>query len=87
MTDIKLIEVEDEAVSDVPQGMKRVQVHVYWRWEDDNTYDIPKDMELSEVRDHIVYNVDDYFATYSSWLSEFEVWLVEDQESGEEWEL
>ena len=83
---IKLIEV-DEQVKDVPQGMKRVDVEIYWRWEDNKTFDIPKAMELSDVRDHIVFNVDDYFDSTNSWITEFEVYRVEDQATGKEWGL
>ena len=71
----------------IPQGMKRVEVQVYWRWDDSKTFDVPKDMELSDIRDHIVFNVDEYFDSDSSWLTEFEVWRIEDEESGEEWGL
>jgi hypothetical protein len=44
-------------------------------------------MELSDVREHIVFNVDDYFDFTNSWVTEFEVWKVEDQDTGEEWGL
>ena len=56
----KLLDVDDEG-KPIPQGMKRVEVEVYWRLEDSKTFDIPKDMNLSDVRDHIVYNENDYF--------------------------
>ena len=83
---IKLIEVDEEDKS-IPQGMKRVEVEVFWRWEDSKTFDVPKDMELSDIRDHIVYEVDSYFDASNAWVSEFEVWRVEDQDTGEEWGL
>jgi hypothetical protein len=83
---IKLLEVDEEDKS-IPQGMKRVEVEIFWRHEDSKTFDIPKDMELSDVREHIVFNVDDYFDFTNSWVTEFEVWKVEDQDTGEEWGL
>lgn len=87
---IKLLEVTfpnwPEA-PEIPQGMKRVEVQIFWRHEDSKTFDIPKNMELDDVRDHIVYEVDSYFDSNKAWVSEFEVWKVEDQETGEEWSL
>ena len=83
---IKLIEVDEEDKS-IPQGMKRVEVEIFWRWEDSKTFDIPKAMELSDVRDHIVFNVDDYFDSTTSWITEFEVYRIEDQDTGKEWGL
>ena len=86
----KLIEVEDygrDYDKSIPQGMKRVEVEVFWRWEDCKTFDIPKDMNLSDVRDHICYNENDYFDAGNAWISEFECWRIEDQDSGEEWGL
>jgi hypothetical protein len=87
---IKLIEVgccSEEEDKPVPQGMKRVDVEIFWRHEDNKTFDIPKAMELSDVREHICYNVDDYFDFTNSWVTEFEVWKIEDQDTGEEWGL
>ena len=87
---IKLIEVDccsEEEDKPVPQGMKRVDVEVFWRWEDSKTFDVPKNMELSDVREHIVYEVDSYFDAGNAWISEFEVWRIDDQETGEEWGL
>ena len=83
---IKLLEVDEED-KPIPQGMKRVDVEVYWRWEDSKTFDIPKDMKLSDVRDHICYNENDYFDAGNAWISEFECWRIDDQETGEEWGL
>ena len=83
---IKLLDVDDEG-KPIPQGMKRVEVEIFWRHEDSKTFDIPKNMELSDVRDHICYNVDDYFDFTNSWVTEFECWRIEDQDSGEEWGL
>jgi hypothetical protein len=82
---IKLLDVDDEG-KPIPQGMKRVEVEVFWRWEDSKTFDVPKNMELSDIRDHIVYEVE-YFDASNAWVSEFECWRIEDQDSGEEWGL
>ena len=83
---IKLLEVDEED-KPVPLGMKRVEVEIFWRHEDSKTFDVPKNMELSDIRDHIVYEVDSYFDASNAWVSEFEVWRIEDQDSGEEWGL
>ena len=83
---IKLLDVDDEG-KPTPQGMKRVEVEIFWRHEDSKTFDVPKSMELSDIRDHIVYNVDDYFDFTNSWLSEFDCWRIDDQDSEEEWGL
>ena len=81
-----LIEV-DEQDKPTPQGMKRVEVQVYWRHEDGKVFDVPKSMELSDVRDHIVSNVDGYFDFANSWMSEFDCWQIDDQDSRDEWGL
>jgi hypothetical protein len=83
---IKLLDVDDEG-KPIPQGMKRVEVEIFWRHEDSKTFDVPKNMELSDIRDHIVYEVDSYFDASNAWVTEFEVWKVEDQDTGEEWGL
>ena len=63
---------------------KTVEVSVFWRWEDNRQMEVPADMELSEVRDMIVWN-DDFDASNSD-LVEFDVYLVEDDEGNEVWE-
>ena len=81
---IKLLEADED--KPIPQGMKRVDVHVFWRWEDNKTFDVPKDMDLSDVRDNIVFEQDEYFDfNYCAWLTEFEVWNIQTQEGDEEW--
>ena len=88
---IKLLEVDyDDSSKEykpVPQGMKRVDVEIFWRWEDSKPFDVPKNMELSDIRDHIVYEVDSYFDASNAWVTEFEVYRVEDHDTGEEWGL
>jgi hypothetical protein len=63
---------------------KTVGVSVFWRWEDDRQMEVPADMELSEVRDMIVWN-DDFNASKAC-LVEFDVCRVEDDE-GNDWSL
>ena len=70
---------------EIPEGMKRVEVKVYWRREDYNTYDVPKDTELSDIRDAIVYDTNSFFDSDNAWLTEFEVWTIRDDEGDEEW--
>ena len=65
--------------------MKRVEVQIYWRWEDTKTYDIPEDTELDDVREEIVFNVDDHFDFSNAWLTEFEVWNIQTEDGDEEW--
>ena len=63
---------------------KTVEVSVFWRWEDNRQMEVPVDMELSEVRDMIVWN-DDFDAS-NACLVEFDVYNVDDGE-GNEWSL
>ena len=63
---------------------KTVEVSVFWRWEDNRQIEVPADMELSEVRDIIVWN-DDFDAS-NACLVEFDVYNVDDGE-GNEWSL
>lgn len=70
---------------EIPEGMKRVEVKVYWRREDYNTYDVPEDTELSDIRDAIVYDPNSFFDSDNAWLTEFEVWTIRDDEGDEEW--
>ena len=63
---------------------KTVEVSVFWRWEDNKEMEVPADMELSEVRDMIVW--DDDFDPTNACLVEFDVYRVEDEERNE-WEL
>lgn len=81
---IQLLEVDEED-KPIPQGMKRVDVHVLWRWEDNKTFDVPKDMDLSDIRDKIVFEQDVYFNFAYAWLTEFEVWNIQTKEGDEEW--
>ena len=64
---------------------KKVDVSVFWRIEDSAEMEVPADMELSEVRDMIVWN-DDKFDVANGCMTEFDVFLVEDEE-GNEWAL
>lgn len=63
---------------------KTVEVSVFWRWEDNKEMEVPADMDLSEVRDMIVWD-DDFDAT-NAHLVEFDVYRVEDEERNE-WSL
>ena len=63
---------------------KTVEVSVFWRWEDNRQMEVPADMELSEVRDMIVWG-DDFDVT-NACLVEFDVYNVDDFE-GNEWSL
>ena len=64
---------------------KKVEVSVFWRIEDSAEMEVREDMELSEVRDMIVWN-DDKFDVANGTMTEFDVFLVED-EKGNEWAL
>ena len=64
---------------------KKVEVSVFWRIEDSAEMEVREDMELSEVRDMIVWN-DDKFDVANGCMTEFDVFLVED-EKGNEWAL
>jgi hypothetical protein len=64
---------------------KKVDVTVFWRIEDQAEMKVPADMELSEVRDMIVWN-DDKFDVVNGDMTEFDVSLVEDKE-GNQWQL
>ena len=63
---------------------KTVEVSVFWRWEDNREMEVPADMELSEVRDMIVW--DDDFDPTNACLVEFDVYRDEDTERNQ-WEL
>ena len=88
MVEIKIKEVEfpdwPEA-PEIPEGMKRVEVKVYWRREDYNTYEVPEDTELSDIRDAIVYDPNSFFDSDNAWLTEFEVWSIQTEDGDEEW--
>ena len=62
-TKIQYNEIDYDDVLDlpVPEGMKRVEVQVYWKWYDTKTFDIPKDVELGELASQIKYEDDPYF--------------------------
>ena len=63
---------------------KTVEVSVFWRWEAYKKMEVPVDMELIDVRDMVVWDND--FDAATSDLTEFEVFLIEDEE-GNEWAL
>ena len=64
---------------------KKVDVSVFWRIEDSAEMEVPADMELSEVRDMIVWN-DDKFDIENGIITEFDVYSVDDKE-GNDWSL
>ena len=64
---------------------KKVDVSVFWRIEDSAEMEVREEMELSEVRDMIVWD-DDRFDVANGTMTEFDVSLVEDKE-GNEWSL
>ena len=64
---------------------KKVDVSVFWRIEDSAEIEVPADMELSEVRDMIVWN-DDKFDIENGIMTEFDVYSVDDKE-GNDWSL
>tara|TARA_B100000029_G_scaffold455373_1_gene482563 strand:+ start:2437 stop:2739 length:303 start_codon:yes stop_codon:yes gene_type:complete len=85
MDKIKFIEIEDdEWNSDVPDGMKRVDVSVFWRWEQGKSFDIPEDVELSELASQIREHGKPSFEFDQNDLSEFKVSMVADRD-GDEW--
>ena len=86
MPEIKYTEITNENYK-IPEGKKRVEVQVYWRWEDCKTFDVPETTELADVRDQIVFKADDYFSSDFSWLTEFEVWNIRDEKGDDEWSL
>lgn len=63
---------------------KTVEVSVFWRWEDNKEMEVPADMDLSEVRDMIVW--DDDFDPTNACLVEFDVSYITDN-NGDEWSL
>lgn len=64
---------------------KKVEVSVFWRIEDSAEMEVREDMELSEVRDMIVWN-DDKFDVAHGTMTEFDVFWIED-EKGNDWSL
>ena len=82
--EIKLIEVED-VESELDPTMKRVEVEIYWRFEDAKTFDVPKEIELDDLQDYICYQQEDYFNFTNAWLSEFQVWSIRDEKNDDEW--
>ena len=82
-----LIEIKagPDEKAEVPEGMKRIDVHVYWRWEDNKTFNIPEDMELADVQEHVIACQDEYFDFANAWLTEFEVWNIQTADGDEEW--
>jgi len=64
---------------------KKVEVSVFWRIEDTQEMEVPYETSLREVRDMIVWDDEKFDVTNGS-MTEFDVYLVEDEE-GNEWQL
>ena len=64
---------------------KKVEVTVFWRIEDTQEMEVPYETSLREVRDMIVWDDEKFDVTNGS-MTEFDVYLVEDEE-GNEWQL
>ena len=64
---------------------KKVEVTVFWRIEDTQEMEVPYKTSLREVRDMIVWDDEKFDVTNGS-MTEFDVYLVEDEE-GNEWQL
>jgi len=69
----------------VTNETKTVEVSVFWRIEDTHTMEVPYGTSLREVRDMIVWD-DDKFDIANGSITEFDVYLIEDEE-GNEWQL
>tara|TARA_B100000519_G_C13868189_1_gene262303 strand:+ start:75 stop:287 length:213 start_codon:yes stop_codon:yes gene_type:complete len=64
---------------------KTVEVSVFWRIEDTAKIEVPYETSLRDVRDMIVWD-DDQFDITNGCMTEFDVYLIEDEE-GNEWQL
>ena len=83
------IEIEDTNSHNEDPTKRRVEVNVYWRWEDSKIFDVPADMSLSEVRENILGSYpnshDGNFDFANAELHEFECWSINDMDTDEEW--
>ena len=64
---------------------KKVEVTVFWRIEETQEIEVPYETSLRDVRDMIVWD-DDQFDITNGHMTEFDVYLIEDEE-GNEWQL
>ena len=85
----EFVEVKDADSYNEDPTKRRVEINVYWRWEDTKIFDVPVDMSLDEVRENILgfhpNTHDENFDQANADFMEFECWNINDLDTDEEW--